>query len=55
MSRTDNIMKLADEKLAGVRGGMALVRERQGGMTRTQVRDWIRRLREAADLLEELA
>lgn len=55
MGRTDDTLAEAERRLAGVRGSIALVRERQGGMTSTMVRDWVRRLRAAADKLEELA
>lgn len=54
MGRTDDILGLTDEKLAGVRGQIALVRERQGGLTVAMVRSWITRLRNAAELLEDL-
>lgn len=55
MGRTDDILDMTDEKLAGVRGQITLVRERQGGLTRAMVRSWITRLRDAADRLEDLA
>lgn len=55
MGKTDDTLAAADQLLAGVRGGIALARETQGNMTRTMVRDWVRRLRLAADKLEDLA
>lgn len=55
MGKTDDTLRQADELLAGVRGKMALARETQGNMTRTMVRDWVRRIRLAADKLEDLA
>lgn len=55
MGRTDDTLGQADDLIAGVRGSIALVRERQGGLTTRDVRDWVRRLRLAADRLEELA
>lgn len=55
MGRTDDTLAEAERRLSGIRGSIALVRERQGGMTSTMVRDWVRRLRAAADKLEELA
>lgn len=55
MGKTDDTLAAADALLSGVRGQMALVRERQGGLTGAMVRDWVRRLRLAADKLEDLA
>ena len=54
MGRTDDTLRETDAVMAGIRGQISLARETQGNMTRAMVRDWIRRLRLAADKLEEL-
>lgn len=55
MGRTDDTLARAEESLRGVRGQIAIARQTQGNMTRTMVREWVRRLRQAADRLEELS
>lgn len=54
MGKTDDTLRDADSVIAGIRGQISLARETQGNMTRAMVREWIRRLRAAADKLEEL-
>lgn len=54
MGKTDDTLAAADALLAGVRGQISLAREMQGGMTRAMVRDWVLRLRRAAEKLEDL-
>ena len=55
MGPTDDTLAEADRLLAGIRGQILLVREKQGGLSRKSVQDWVARLREAAETLERLA
>ena len=52
--RVGSIIPVAMEKMKGCIGEMAIALERQKPVSRTQLLDWIVRLRAAADELEKL-
>lgn len=54
MGKTYDTLAAADALLAGIRGQLSLARETQGNLTRALTHDWVRKLRLAADKLEEL-
>lgn len=52
--QTDDVLSEAERRLSGIRGSIALVRQTRRDLTSAAVMDWVRRLRAAADKLEEL-
>lgn len=52
--RTDDVLAEAERRLSGIRASIALARETRRDLTKTAVQEWVRRLRAAADKLEEL-
>ena len=53
MSRTDDVLERAQKAMRGVGGRIAMVRETQRDLSRKEIQDWVRRLRLAAEVLEE--
>lgn len=54
MSRTSDILNRALQAMRGVTGQIILEDIRQSGLKRDQVEAWVKKLRKAADILEEL-
>jgi len=54
MSRTSAILNRALREKQGVTGEIIVEDIRQTGLNKAQVESWVRRLRKAADTLEEL-
>ena len=54
MSYTSKILSRALKSFQGVAGEIILEDTRQTGLKKAQVRAWMKKLRQAADILEEL-